>query len=54
MPPAAHVLQDFGKAEQPLVAEILDEAVRAAQTFLREGIDRAMTRHNTARAVSDG
>jgi PTH1 family peptidyl-tRNA hydrolase len=46
MPPAAYVLQDFGPDEQPVVAEMLDEAVRAVVTFLREGIDMAMSRHN--------
>jgi PTH1 family peptidyl-tRNA hydrolase len=53
MPPSAHVLQDFGKAEQPIVEEILDEAVRAVQTFLRDGIDLAMTRHNTRAMRND-
>ena len=49
MPPAAYVLQDFGKDDLPIVAEVLDEAVRAVETFIREGIDMAMTRHNTQR-----
>ena len=46
MPPAAYVLQDFGPDDLPLVAEILDEAAKAAHTFLSEGIQLAMTRHN--------
>jgi len=46
MPSAAYVLQDFGRDDQPLVTELLDEAVRAIIAFLHEGIDLAMTRHN--------
>lgn len=46
MPPAAYVLQDFGKDEAPLVAEVLDTAVAAMETYLEAGIDAAMTRHN--------
>lgn len=48
MPPAAYVLQDFGKADLPIVAEMLDEALRAVETYLRDGIALAMTRHNGA------
>jgi PTH1 family peptidyl-tRNA hydrolase len=46
MPPAAYVLQDFSPADRPIVDDMLDEAVRAVETFLRQGIDLAMTRHN--------
>jgi PTH1 family peptidyl-tRNA hydrolase len=46
MPPPAYVLQDFDKEELPIVTELLDEAVKAVETFLREGINLAMTRHN--------
>ena len=46
MPPAAYVLQDFAQDELPLVDDIIDESVRACETFLREGIDLAMSRHN--------
>ncbi len=49
MPPAAYVLQDFGKDDQPIVADLLDEAVRAVETFVQDGINLAMTRHNTKR-----
>jgi len=49
MPPAAYVLQDFGPDDLPLVAEMLNEAVRAVETFIQEGINLAMTRHNTQR-----
>ncbi len=46
MPPAAWVLRDFGDAERPLLNEILDEALQAIETFLAEGIQLAMSRHN--------
>ena len=46
MPPAAYVLQDFSQSDWPLVTEILAEAVDAVHTFLSEGIQLAMSRHN--------
>jgi PTH1 family peptidyl-tRNA hydrolase len=46
MPVPAHVLQDFKKDDLPLLAEVLDTAVQAADTFLTEGIQLAMTRFN--------
>ena len=46
MPPAAYVLQDFGGSDMPLVTEILDEAVKAVHTFVSDGIQLAMSRHN--------
>ncbi len=46
MDPAKYVLRDFGEAELPLVAEMIEAAVSAIHTFLLEGIDLAMTRHN--------
>jgi len=46
MEPAAYVLQDFRGAELEVVDELLHEAVAAIETFLREGVDLAMTRHN--------
>ena len=46
MPAAAYVLQNFGKAEQSLLNDLLDEAVRAIETYLHDGIELAMTRHN--------
>lgn len=49
MSPAAYVLQDFAQDDLPLVAEMLDEAVRAVETFIGDGINLAMTRHNTQR-----
>lgn len=46
MDPAAYVLQDFSAEEQPLVEEALERAVAAIETWLREGIVMAMSRHN--------
>lgn len=46
MPAAAYVLQNFGKTDQPLLDDLLDEAVRAIETYLHDGIELAMTRHN--------
>ena len=46
MDPAAWVLRDFGDEERPLLNEILDEALQAIETFLMEGIQLAMSRHN--------
>lgn len=46
MPVHAYVLQDFHRDDQPIVEMVLDEAVAAVHTFLRLGIDRAMTAHN--------
>ncbi len=49
MPPSAHVLQDFGKDDLSIVDELLDEAVKAVETFVKEGVNLAMTKHNTKR-----
>ena len=46
MPVPAYVLQDFGKDEVSLLNDVLAEAVRAIETYLREGIQLAMSRHN--------
>lgn len=56
MEAAAYVLQDFGKDEQILLVETLDRVVKAVDTFLNDGIDATMNRHNgtaeeAARAV---
>ncbi len=48
MDPAAYVLQDFQKEEIPVVEEMIAEAIAAVTTFLVEGIDLSMTRHNTS------
>ena len=46
MPVPAHVLQDFHKNDLPLLDDVLKEAVKATETFLQEGIQLAMSRHN--------
>ena len=46
MPVPAYVLQDFGKDDLPLLDDVLAEAIRAIETYLREGIHLAMSRHN--------
>lgn len=46
MPVHAYVLQDFDKNQLPVVADMLNRSVRAAETFVREGITLAMSRYN--------
>ncbi|MBN1815470.1 MAG: aminoacyl-tRNA hydrolase [Anaerolineae bacterium] len=47
MDPAAYVLQDFVADEGPVVEETLGRAVAAIETWLTEGIEMAMSRHNS-------
>jgi len=51
MDPAAYVLQDFSTEEEPLVEETLEETVAAIETWLDEGIEVAMSRHNVGHKV---
>lgn len=46
MDPAAYVLRSFSSGEQPLVDQVLDRAVSAVETFLREGLEAAMNQYN--------
>lgn len=46
MDAAAYVLQDFGRDELPIVGDMLNAAVEAAESFVRDGIDRTMSRFN--------
>jgi PTH1 family peptidyl-tRNA hydrolase len=46
MAPADYVLQDFRGVQLETVEGMLDDAVDAVETYLRDGIDLAMTRHN--------
>lgn len=48
MEAAAYVLQDFGPVERSDLIALLDTAVQAVETFVREGVELAMTRHNGA------
>ena len=46
MDPAAYVLQDFGEEELALMVEVYDWVVQAAECWLSEGIEIAMTHFN--------
>ena len=46
MDPAAYVLRPFDADEQPVVEQVRERAVRALETWLAEGIEMAMSRHN--------
>jgi len=46
MPVPSYVLQNFHRDDQPLLDDILDESVHAIDTFLINGIQLAMSRHN--------
>ncbi|HSH01792.1 MAG TPA: aminoacyl-tRNA hydrolase [Anaerolineae bacterium] len=46
VPPRAYVLQDFQESDQPWVVEQLDRAIAATATYVQDGIQLAMTRHN--------
>lgn len=52
MDAAAYVLQPFSEREFEMVAEVLGRAEDAALTFVRDGIDAAMNRFNSASAIS--
>jgi PTH1 family peptidyl-tRNA hydrolase len=47
MDPAAYVLQDFFPDEEPVVEEMLERAAAAIETWLTEGVEMAMSRHNS-------
>ena len=47
MEPADYVLQDFRGAEIEVADILLNEAVSAVETYLSDGIDLAMTKHNS-------
>jgi peptidyl-tRNA hydrolase len=46
MAAAAYVLRPFSGDEAILAAQVTDKAADAVETWLREGIDAAMTRFN--------
>lgn len=46
MDPAAYVLQPFTGDDDILAREVITRAVKAVETWLNEGIDLAMSRHN--------
>jgi PTH1 family peptidyl-tRNA hydrolase len=47
MDPAAYVLQDFFPDEEPVIEETLKRAVTTIETWLTEGVEMAMSRHNS-------
>lgn len=46
MPARAHVLQNFGGDEIPVVRDLLDRTVAAVDCFVREGVELTMSRFN--------
>ena len=46
MDPAAYVLQDFPKADQIFLSEILDHSADAALEFVTKGLNAAMNKYN--------
>jgi len=51
--PIAHVLSDFAPEEQPEIEKTIEQAVEAALSLVREGLDKTMTRFNSrARAAA--
>jgi len=46
MDPSAYVLQRFVSAEQEMLTMVLDHAVGAVSTFVRDGLDAAMNQYN--------
>jgi PTH1 family peptidyl-tRNA hydrolase len=46
MEPPAYLLQDFSNEQLPIVSDMIDEAIRAIETYLQEGIQMAMNKHN--------
>ena len=54
MDPADYVLRDFSKGEEPLVEDVVEQAVATVETWLTEGIDVAMMLHNRSGGSSGG
>lgn len=46
MDPADYVLQDFSNDEEALLHRTLEQATAAIETWLREGVDEAMSHYN--------
>jgi PTH1 family peptidyl-tRNA hydrolase len=46
MEPTDYVLQNFGDDERIIMAEAVDHAADAIETWLRDGVTLAMSRHN--------
>jgi PTH1 family peptidyl-tRNA hydrolase len=55
MDPADYVLQPFANDEEPIISEVLEQAVAAIECWLEEGIVAAMDRFNQpVRSVDSG
>jgi peptidyl-tRNA hydrolase len=48
MEAASYVLRDFKGDDKSVAAEAVSAAADAVETFLMDGIDLAMTRHNSS------
>ena len=46
MDPADYVLEKFSASEQELLKMTLDQATAAVQTFIRDGLEKAMNQYN--------
>ena len=46
MPVKSFVIQDFGKGEVDIARDMLDRTVQAVETYINDGINLAMSRHN--------
>jgi PTH1 family peptidyl-tRNA hydrolase len=46
MDPAAYVLQKFSKEQLPAIEIALERAADAVRTWLRDGLEAAMTQYN--------
>jgi len=46
MDPSAYVLQNFSREEMKILSEIVDRAAEAALTFVVDGLNKAMNKHN--------
>ncbi|NDJ53829.1 MAG: aminoacyl-tRNA hydrolase [Chloroflexi bacterium] len=46
MEPAAYLLQDFGRSQLPIIEETYERAADAIETWLTDGMEQAMSRHN--------
>ncbi len=46
MDPADYVLQNFTPDEEPVIEEAIERAIAAIQTWLTEGLEKAMSLYN--------
>lgn len=48
-----HVLGRFNTGEEPVIREALERAADAVETWVREGIEAAMNKHNAPDSAKD-